>query len=155
MRIRVSIRQLMIAIALISLVLSLGIKLPEAYARRMTYLSVSANYRLKESWLRRSLYWFGECRSGHESVDRDATRCETCLKGWGGSFLRPHIRRPGEAVVALRATADILGQCAAKYERGAAWPWSPLPPPTVSEVAQMHSLASDQGPVSQKLFSQY
>jgi hypothetical protein len=145
----------MIAIALIALALYLGIKLPEAYARRTTYLSAAANYRLKESWLRRSLYWFGECRSGHESVDRDATRCEICLKGWGGSFLRLHIRRPVEAIIALKATADILGRCADKYERGAAWPWSPLPPPAAAEVDQMHALVGDQGTVSQKLFSEY
>lgn len=153
--VRLTVRNVMIGVAILAVALGGALQGSGALARRATYQGWARHYRWKEAGLREQTAGFANCRAGHQDLDRDSDDCPACLQAWQGVLLKDDIRTPAQAVEALNRTADVLGRWAARFERGAAWPLVDLPRPSAAEIGALRFVEEGYGPVMVGYFDAY
>lgn len=153
--VRLTVRNMMIGVAIVAVALGGALQGSGALARRATYQGWARHYRWKEAGLREQAAGFANCRAGHQDLDRNSDDCPACLQAWRNVLLKDEIRTPAQAVEALERTADVLSRRAQRFERAAAWPWVDMPPASPAEYKTYQFVEQGHGPVMVGYFDAY
>lgn len=120
-----TVRRLMIAVAVAGVLMALVIQGGRALRRRSQCLANAQHAGREERLCRAMLRGFRLCWIGHDQGSLwSPLTCNVCSQAWFDSRLSLDINTYDEAVRTLERAATAYGRARRKYERCARYPWT-------------------------------
>lgn len=153
----IRLRWALVAVAVVALAMGAVVQGWATWQQRVRCLSAARHYRWFERMIRPIAERYDVCASKHPDAILASVSCVDCARGlaYRRALDGRRIRSAAEAADAMWQVVGLYSKTAERYERGAAAPWSDLPPMSPFDRAAWQLIGRGDGPLHETLLNAY